>query len=448
MLTCRSLSLGALIPAAMILLACSGAGGTPPAATVAAPAETPSGAKAAGPAQSSQPSPAAQAAAGSGQGQATGEPIKIGQLCDRSGATVNIGAKFCDGFQNWIAVVNNSLGGVKGRPVEVLEIDHKYEVPIAVDGYKRLVTRDNVPQILSYGTPMTDALAASAIQDKVVLWTPGYGLSESADGTKFPYVFVGVATYYAQAMAIMDYIAQEWKQQGNTGNAKFVYLFLDNPAGRDPLEVIRNESEGLGLDLIDAVAVPITTVDMTTIMSTISEKNPDYIMSNVGGRLPALSLQAAEKVGFPRERMITMVWGISEDEVELTKQAAEKYRGLQFTALLSDNPEAYQLLDKYWKDAGQQPNSKRNSAFYPRGMMAADIMVQAMLLADDPTKGESVKKGAESIKDFTAHGLIGGTTLTAEDHGGTRKVRMYEIQNGELKRVKDWFEGPLPKSVQ
>ncbi len=52
---CRSLSLGALIPAAMILLACSGSGGTPPAATVAAPAEAPPGAKAAGPAHQAQP---------------------------------------------------------------------------------------------------------------------------------------------------------------------------------------------------------------------------------------------------------------------------------------------------------------------------------------------------------------------------------------------------------
>ena len=401
---------------------------------------------AASPGGATSPTPTVKAAVGSAK--ATGEPIKIGQMCDRVGITVNIGTKLCDAFQNWIELVNNSMGGVKGRPVQALEVDHKYEVPIAVDAYKKFVTRDNVPQILSYGTPVTDALAPSAIQDKVVLWTPGFGLSPSADGKKFPYVFVGVATYYSQAMALMDYLAKDWKAQGKTENAKFVYMYLDNPAGRDPLEVIQKESAGLGLDLIDSVAVPATTVDMTTILNTIKEKNPDYIMSHLVGRLPSLSLQAADKVGFPRDRMISIVWGFSEDEVEITKQAAEGYRGLQFTALLSDNPEAYQLLEQYWKDSGQQPNAKRHSVYYARGIMAADIMIEAMRLAEDPTKGESVKKGAESIKDFTAHQMIPGTTLSEEDHGGTRKVRMYQIQNGELKRVQDWFEGPLPKAVQ
>ena len=322
------LLMGPLAAGGLLLSAC--AGQAPPAKTAATAPAAPAGAKteaqptaqtatkaAASPAGAASPPPVAKNAASPAPGgqaaapssKASGEPIKIGQMCDRVGITVNIGTKLCDGYQNWIELVNNTMGGVKGRPVHALEIDHKYEVPVAVDAYKKLVTRDNVPQILSYGTPITDALAPSAIQDKVVLWTPGFGLSPSADGTKFPYVFVGVATYYSQAMAIMDYIAQDWKAQGKTGNAKFVYVFLDNPAGRDPLEVITKESPGLGLDLLDTVAVPGTTVDMTTIMNTIKEKNPDYIMAHLAGRLPSLSIQGAEKVGFPRDKMVSIVWG-------------------------------------------------------------------------------------------------------------------------------------------
>ncbi len=425
----------------VLLAACGGGSSTAPPSKLEATATTAPAAKTETKAET-KPEATATTQAAPASAKASGEPIKIGQLCDRSGINVNVGTKFCDGFQNWVEVANNVLGGVKGRPVQAIEVDHKFEVPLAVDAYKKYVTRDNVPQILSFGTPMTDALAPSANQDKVVLWTPGYGLSESADGKKFPYVFVGVATYYSQAMAAMDYIAQEWKQQGKAGNAKVVYMYVDHPAGRDPLEVIKNESKGLGLDLLDTVGVPTTTLDMTSLMATIKEKNPDYIISHVSGRLPALSLQAAEKVGFPRENILSFVWGISEDEIEVARQAAEKYRGLQFAALWSDNPEAAQLMEKYWQDSGLQPNPKRHSVFYTRGVMAAAMMVEAMRLAEDPTKGESVKQGAERLKDFTAHGVISGTTITAEDHGGTRKVRMYQIENGQLERIKDWFEGP------
>ena len=439
--------LAPLAAGSLLLAACGGAATTPTAPKTETKATAPTAPKSETDAKAETKTDAKADAKAAGTGKATGEPLKIGQLCDRSGPTVNIGAKLCDGFQNWIEVANNSLGGVKGRPVQALEVDHKYEVPLGVDAYKRLVTRDNVPEILCYGTPIVDALAPSGNQDKIVLWTPGFGLSTAADGKQFPYIFIGVATYYAQAMALMDYVAQDWKQQGKTGNAKFIFMHTDNPFGRDPLEVIKNESKTLGLDLVDTVAVPANAVDMTTIMATAKDKNPDYIVTQLGGKLPALSIQGAEKVGFPRDKMITMVWGFSEDEVDVAKQAAEKYRGLQFTALLSDNPEAYQLLDKYWKDSGQQPNPKRTSVYYARGVMSADIMLEALRLADDPTKGESVKKGAESIREFSAHGMISGTTLSSDDHGGSRKVRMYEVQNGELKRIKDWFEGPMPKGA-
>ena len=70
--------------------------------------------------------------------------------------------------------------------------------------------------------------------------------------------------------------------------------------------------------------------------------------------------------------------------------------------------------------------------WYARGLASADMMIEAMKLANDPTKGESVKKGAESIKDFTAHGLSKGTTITPEDHGGSRFVRMYQVKDGDL----------------
>ena len=92
--------------------------------------------------------------------------------------------------------------------------------------------------MIPFGTPLIDALAASSKKDKVVFWSPGFGLSEAADGTKYPYIFVGVATYHAHAMGAMQYIADDWKAKGKTGNPKVINLYYDNPAGRDPLDLL------------------------------------------------------------------------------------------------------------------------------------------------------------------------------------------------------------------
>ena len=84
-----------------------------------------------------------------------------------------------------------------------------------------------------------------------------------------------------------------------------------------------------------------------------------------------------------------------------------------------------------------------NSVWYARGVLTAATMIEAMRLANDPSVGEDVKKGAESIKDFTAYGMSKGTSLSETDHGGSRFLRMYAVKDGDLVQVKDWFEGPV-----
>lgn len=432
----------ALVMGALLAAACGG-GGAPAAPTTAPKTDT----KAAAPGTSGAPasSPAAAGKSAPASGKATGEPIKVGVLCDRSGAVAAINTYLCDGMEDWWAYLNADQGGAKGRPIEYSEIDTKYEVPLGVDGYKKMTSRENIRMVIPLATPLVDALAPLSKEDKVVMWSPGFGLSNAADAKEFPYIFVGVATYKAQGMAAMQAIADEWKALGKTGNPKVTYVFYDNPAGRDPLDLIKGRSKELGIDIIDTVPVPATTVDMTTIMTQVKDKNPDYAITHLFGRTPALSLQAAEKIGFPRDKMISLVWGLAEDEVKVAQQAAEGYRGLQFAAHPNDNPEAYKLLEGWWQSSGKQPNPKaRESLHYARGMMMGGLMAEAARLSDNPMDGDSLKKGIETMKDFTANGLLAGTTLSPEDHGGTRKVRMYQVKGGKLVQTKDWFEGPKP----
>jgi branched-chain amino acid transport system substrate-binding protein len=70
-------------------------------------------------------------------------------------------------------------------------------------------------------------------------------------------------------------------------------------------------------------------------------------------------------------------------------------------------------------------------------------MLGAARLAENPNDGESLMKGAESIGGFTAHELHPPITLTAEDHAGTQKVRMYQVKDGKIQQIRDWFEGPV-----
>jgi ABC-type branched-subunit amino acid transport system substrate-binding protein len=70
-------------------------------------------------------------AAAVGHGVAAAETagvIKIGGMCDRTGASKVIGVELCPGVSDYIALVNRK-GGVPGHRLEYTEIDHGYIVP-------------------------------------------------------------------------------------------------------------------------------------------------------------------------------------------------------------------------------------------------------------------------------------------------------------------------------
>ena len=67
-------------------------------------------------------------------------------------------------------------------------------------------------------------------------------------------------------------------------------------------------------------------------------------------------------------------------------------------------------------------------------------MMEAMRQADEPSQGESVKKGAESMCDVIGGGICKGATIRSEDRGSSRFAPKYVVKNGGLGPIRDWFE--------
>jgi branched-chain amino acid transport system substrate-binding protein len=400
----------------------------------------------------SQSSAATQAAAGtqaaaaassaSGGAVAIKDTVNIGSFIDRSGATANVGNVLGNGVKDW-ADYMNSKGGANGHKLNFIEFDHSYDANKAQQGYKQYVDQDKVVAILSYGTPITDALKGKAADDKIPMMTPGYGLSDSSDGTKYPYLYVGAASYQAQMRALLSWISDDWKAQNKSGKPKLVYMYYDNAAGQDPIPAIDQFAPKLNVDVAGKIPVPPTAVDLTQQMQDAKSKTPDYVIGHLFGATPALGVKAWKQVGLgPTVPLIGMVWAYGESDIATAGDAAEGYYGLQFTAMPEEGPQALQELRDYWKKINRQEPEDTKQVYYIRGIFNAAIIYQAAMNAGDKLTGDAMKKGLESLKSFTADGLSPGITMSSSDHGGTNKVKLYQVKSGKITLVKDWFEGP------
>jgi branched-chain amino acid transport system substrate-binding protein len=373
---------------------------------------------------------------------AQGKVIKIGNFCDRLGPVQTIGVKYCPGFHDYFDLLNMK-GGIEGYRIQHDEIEHSYSVPKAVEGYKKFKAEGYVT-FLSFGTPITDALKTFVNQDKISMLTPGFGISDVEDAAKFPYVFVGVASYKSQIAAVYQYIKETWKEKRP---ARVAYLFFDNPAGRDPLDYIRGIPQKLGgIELVAEVACPSPCADASSQMLQISKLNPDFVISHLFGKGPALAVKERAKLGM-KAQLISLVWGFSEDEINVGGPDAEGYMGVNFTVMASDAPPVFKEIQEMYRKQGKEPPKEMNHVYYMRGLYNAALLTEAArhaikLSGGKPITGELFKKGLESVTNFDGGGLSAPTTITASNHAGSRKVRLYKVQGGKFVLVKDWFEGP------
>jgi branched-chain amino acid transport system substrate-binding protein len=377
---------------------------------------------------------------------ATKEPIVLGGECDRTGPTQLVGVNLCHGVLDYVKLVNKK-GGVAGRPIKYLEIEHGYEVPRAVEAYETMKGQGAVV-MLDYGTPIVYALTPRHMADSIPGITPGFGRADSADGKRFPYIFPLAASYWSQGAAAVKFALDDWKKAGKQPkDLKLAYVFYDNPAGREPIPTLERLAKQESFQL-RTFAVPPPGLEMSAAALDIARRyRADWVIAHLFGRSPSVSIKEFNKVGYPLDRVISLVWGAGEVDIDAAGwDIAQGYLGMQYAGVGQDFP-VIQEIKKMYQEEGQAPPEplQKASVYYNRGVFNVALMVEAVRLAlekfGEPVTGEKVKQGFESIKDFTLGGIVPPMAVTEEDHEGGGWVRIYQVKDKKWVPVTDWFTG-------
>ena len=382
---------------------------------------------------------ASSSSSGSTPAAPTKETIKVGLLCDRSGPTQLIGVNLCPGFLDYVRLVNTRKGGVDGHPIEVVDIDHAYEVPKAVAAYEQM-KQQGVVAILCYGTPIAVGLNESITRDKIPCLTPGFGIAQASDSSKYPFQFPVAASYYSQAAAAAEYAV---KQTGKT-KPKIAYLYYDNPAGKEPLAVLEKLA-GDGKFELQTFAVPAPGLDMAAQVTDITQRyEADFVIAHLFGRAPSVSIKAFKEAGYPLKQVISLVWGAAEADIEAAGgfAVADGYTTLQFAGVGEDFNVIKEIVDMYRAEGKEPPEAlTQRSVYYNRGVFSAGAILEGVrnaLKAGGALSGDTVRAGLETISGFSLDGLAPSITVTAADHEGGGFTRIYQVKDGKLSAITDW----------
>jgi branched-chain amino acid transport system substrate-binding protein len=368
--------------------------------------------------------------------------IVIGLQCDRTGPTQIVGTVLCPAFHDYVALIN-SKGGVEGHHIKALEIDHEYKVPAAVESYERHM-KDGAVTMAVYGTPQIYALTAKLTEDRIPGTSPGFGSAAAADGTRFPYIFPIAATYWSQGAAAVEFAKKQLG--GKLKGKKIAYIFYDNPAGREPIEVIEAIAAKEGFQL-RTFAVPPPGVEMGAQVLDIAQRfRADFVIAHLFGGAPSVSIKEFKRVGYPLRKVVSFVWGAAEANIDGAGgfDVAEGYYAMQFAGVGTDYPVLDEIRAMYKKQGKEAPAGMKSTVFYNRGVLIAALHVEAIRNAvkakpNGDITGADAKGGFEKISNFTLGGLVPPLKVTPTDHEGGGLVQIWQVKGGKFVKVTDWF---------
>lgn len=368
----------------------------------------------------------------------TSPPIKIGTALDFTAVYTFVSSEYSQGQRDYAALVN-ARGGIKGHPMEISVVDTGNQPQRGIEAYERFKSEGAV-LVDFLSTPVSRAVVPRALADGINVITLFHGRSDAADGNVFPHIFPMTPAYWSQATTIVKYIADQ--EKGNLKGKKIALVMIDSPFGREPVPVFEELSKRLGYTFV-SFPYPSPGNEQSASWTQLRRERPDWtIIWGAGGGQP-VSVREAIRNGIKLDRLASVIW-LSETDMNII--GADQTKGiLRFEGVASgkDVPLIKAIEQEVVaKGKGAGPAEKVGSSYYNIGVASMALVAEGARIALEkegaPLTAAKLKKGIESIKDFTAEGLLPPVTITAEDHqgGGRGRIAAWDGKNWVPKS--DW----------
>lgn len=312
--------------------------------------------------------------------------IRIGQTSGFTGPVSGSVKEIQTGATLYIDSVN-SEGGINGQKIELVSMDDKFQVPVAVENAKKLIADPRVVALfLNRGTPHAQALMPLLAEGRIPLIAPSTG-AMVVHG--HPWIFNVRATYQREAETVV-------RHMGLSGLNRVAVLYVNDSFGEDA-------AQGALKVFKEAAVVP-------SVYQAIDRVKPDYSAA-------VAKLAAAKPLGI-------LIIGSITSVVDGVK--AIRAGGIQATvATLSNN-----AASGFVKAMGEMAQGVIVSQVFPsERKMAVPMIAEAVRLADAAKIGQITPAMIEGFA--AAKTLVLGLKRAARDSK--------EVSRASLKRALESF---------
>ncbi|MGB6054137.1 MAG: ABC transporter substrate-binding protein [Burkholderiaceae bacterium] len=356
--------------------------------------------------------------------------IVIGASIPLSGIMASTAVGYHTAMQDFVKMTNEQ-GGINGRKMRYLAEDTGYKVDVSVSVFNKLTAREQVNFYYADSTGFAKTIAPELARNGKILMSGTSFATELNDPVKFPNYFMAGPDYSEMVKILLRHIAKE------TPKAKVALVYADNEFGRDPIESSLAYAKQLGLNVVQQIATPPGTVDVSTEVLKLRRANPDYTIFHGYVLAPIPDFIAQAKNLGMKTRFMGTIWSMDLKIVEKMGPDADGFMGVM--------PYRY-----YFDQEGKSPTLEKIRAIRPDYQQVAYLQgwLNAMLYAESAKRvldagkeltGPNLKAALNSIKDYDTGGLIGVPITVAGNSIPVGRVYRYDAKNKTMVAASDWI---------
>jgi branched-chain amino acid transport system substrate-binding protein len=387
------------------------------------------------------------------------DTVYVPLLTYRTGPFAGSGVHIANGMRDYLEMLNQRDGGIGGAKIIIEECETGYDTKKGVECYESVKSKNPVV-VNPYSTGITLQIIPKAAVDKIPVLSMAYGLSASADGENFPWIFNPPATYWDGASVFVKHVAQVEGGFDKLKGKTLGLLHLDAPFGKEPIPVLEAMAKQYGFNL---KLYPVPAAQMQNQGSqwlAIRRDRVDWIYNQGWGAMNPTAVKEAIKNGFPIDKLVGVWWAGGDDDARAGEAQAKGYKTLNFHNTGNSFPVMQDILKHVFdKNLSQAKREQVGENLYNRGVYNSMLIAEAVRTAQKITgkkavKGEDVRRGFEALnltearlKEIGMEGFANPVKLSCADHNGHNKVFVSQWDGSKYVKASDWMD-PIKELVR
>jgi branched-chain amino acid transport system substrate-binding protein len=388
------------------------------------------------------------------------DSIYVPLMTYRTGSFAGSGIPIANGMHDYLTMLNERDGGIGGVKLDVEECETGYDTKKGVECYEAV--KGKKPVITSpWSTGTTLQLIPKASVDKIPILSMAYGLSASAVGNDFPWVFNPPMTYWDGLSIIFKYIGGKEGGLDRLKGKTIGFIFFEGGYGREPIPLLEQFARDFGFQV---KMYPVTVQDMQNQSAQwlgVRRDRPAWMIMWGWGAMNPTAVKEAAKINFPMDRLVGIWWSGGEDDARPAGRDAKGYLTLNFNGVGASYPAVRDIVRLVVdKGKSQAARDKVGENLYNRGVYNSVLIAEAIRNAQrlggrKVVTGADVRRGLETIDLTEARwrelGLpeFGGaiTGVSCTDHNGHQSAFLQQWDGAKWVKVSDWIS-PMKERVR